>query len=78
MDITYFMEWFIEQIARIFTWAFNLLDSITFSGTSLLGILITITILGAILPVLLTLATSGVKIKTGKEKYHKNTRSEEE
>ena len=54
MDISNFMSWFVQQVVKIFTWAFNLLDSITFGGTSLLKVTITISIL---VPLLMTLLT---------------------
>ena len=61
-DITDFMTWFLAQVVTIFTYTFNVLNSITFMGTSLLKVILTITILGAILPVLLTITqTQGVK-----------------
>ena len=49
-DITSFMTWFLNQVISIFSYVFSTLNSITFMGTSLLKVLLTITILGAILP----------------------------
>ncbi len=59
MDITNFMQWFIDQIVNMFTYFFNLLDSITFMGTSLLRVIITISILIPLMSVLLTISKNG-------------------
>ena len=56
------MTWFVNQVINLFTWGFNLLNSIEFWGTSLLKILITIVIIGAILPVLLTIGKTTAEI----------------
>lgn len=58
MDITDFITWFINQVVRIFTWFFTTLDSITFAGTSLLRVSITITILVPLVGILLTIASN--------------------
>lgn len=55
MDITAFMSWFVNQVANMFTWVYNTLDSITFAGTSLLKVSITLVILVPLVGVLLTL-----------------------
>lgn len=55
MDISNFMSWFITQVVNIFKWFFNLLDSITFGGTSLLKVLVTIVILVPLISVVLTI-----------------------
>lgn len=55
MDITIFMTWFVGQVVRMFTYFFNLLDSITFSGTSLLKVIVTIVILVPLVSVVLTI-----------------------
>lgn len=74
MDITVFMTWFLQQVLRIFTYTFNTLDSITFMGTSLLKVILTITVLGALLPVLLTVVqTQGVKAE---KRAYRNSRNE--
>ena len=56
MDISNFINWFINQVINIFSWAFNLLDSITFNGTSLLKVIVTIIIIGVLIPVILTIS----------------------
>ena len=58
MDISGFMSWFVSEVIGMFTWAFNILDSITFAGTSLLKVLVTIMILVPLLGVVLTLSQS--------------------
>ena len=55
MDISNFMSWFISQVFNIFKWFYNLLDSITFGGTSLLKVLVTIVILVPLISVVLTI-----------------------
>lgn len=58
MDITNFMTWFIQQVVKIFTFVYSTLAGITFMGTNLLQVILTITILGAILPVFLTIVNT--------------------
>ena len=58
MDISNFMTWFVSQVVNIFSKVFGILDSITFAGTSLLRVLITITILVPLVGVFLTLSKS--------------------
>lgn len=55
MDISNFMSWFITHVFNIFKWFYNLLDSITFGGTSLLKVLVTIVILVPLISVVLTI-----------------------
>lgn len=78
MDISNFMSWFISEVIGMFTWAFNLLDSITFGGTSLLRVLITIIILVPLLGVVLTLSQNvsviGHRSEKVKERINKNAK----
>lgn len=78
MDISNFMSWFVSQVVSIFTWAFNLLDSITFGGTSLLKVLVTIIILVPLLGVVLTLSQNvsviGHRSEKVKERKNKNAK----
>jgi len=60
MDITDFITWLLNEIIKLFTNIFNILNNITFSGTSLLKVIITIGILGALIPIILTIAPSGM------------------
>lgn len=55
-DISSFMTWFINQVIYIFKFCFDILDSITFSGTSLLRVILAIFILSVLIPVVLTIA----------------------
>lgn len=55
MDISNFMSWFITQVVNIFKWFYNLLNSITFGGTSLLKVLVTIVLLVPLISVVLTI-----------------------
>lgn len=55
-DISSFMTWFINQVINIFKFCFDILDSITFSGTSLLRVFLTILVLSVLIPVVLTIA----------------------
>lgn len=57
-DISDFMSWFVSSIVDIFGELFFILDSITFAGTSLLRVLLTILILGSLLGVILTFSRS--------------------
>jgi len=68
MDISNFMSWWINQVGRIFTYTFNTLNSIEFAGTSLLKITISITILSALIPVILTIANSKSITNTTRER----------
>ena len=43
-DISDFMSWFIGQVVDMFGEIYSILDSITFAGTSLLKVLLTILI----------------------------------
>ena len=58
MDITNFMTWFLDQVISIFKFVFNTMDSITFMGTSLLKVVLTIVIISALIPILLTIGKS--------------------
>lgn len=76
MDISGFMSWFIGQVVNIFSFSFNLLDSITFGGTSLLKVLLVLSILVPLLAIVLTIApnpnTSRVRgYKKGKRENKK-------
>ena len=79
MDITYFVTWFIDQVFSIFTKCYSILDNITFLGTSLLRVLVTIMILTPLLSVLLTISKStsvvgarAEKVKSKKERTKEN------
>lgn len=73
-DITNFMTWWIEQVVNIFTKTYNILDSITFMGTSLLKVIITISLLSIIIPILLTIPINReIQVK---EKTEKKTKKE--
>jgi len=67
-DITNFMTWWIQQVANIFTYIFNTLNSITFANTSILKVIINIMILSALIPVILTIAQSKTINNSMKEK----------
>lgn len=58
MDITNFMNWFINMFLSLFKFIYDTLDSITFNGISLLQYFITILVLIPILTILFTLVTS--------------------
>ena len=81
MEITNFMTWFVSQVVNIFTWCFNLLDSITFGGTSLLKVMITIMILVPLLGVVLTVSRDsfviGSKSERVKEKKERSSNAKE-
>lgn len=81
MDITNFMTWFVEQVVSIFSKMFSILDSITFAGTSLLSVIITIIILGVLIPVILTISQNvsvvGQRSEKVKEKRERQKHNEE-
>lgn len=55
MDITDFFTWFMNQFITIVGWVFGTLNNITINGVSLLMILITIVVIGTIIPILMTI-----------------------
>ena len=78
MDITNFMTWFVQQFVILLSQLLTLLDSITFAGTSLLRVCLGITILGAALPIVLTIAktvgTNGARSITERRKNDNESR----
>lgn len=72
MDITNFMTWFLSEIVDMFTKIFNILDGITFFGTSLLRVIVVITILVPLLSVVLTISNSTSVIGSRYEKVKKS------
>ena len=57
-DITDFMTWFVSSVVDMFSEFFSILDSITFAGTSLLRVMLSILILGSLIGVILTIGQS--------------------
>lgn len=57
-DITDFMTWFVSSVVDMFSELFSILDSITFAGTSLLRVMLTLLILGSLIGVILTIGQS--------------------
>ena len=76
-DISDFMSWFIGQVVDMFGEIYSILDSITFAGTSLLKVLLTILILGSLLGVILTFSKSVNFVGSRSEKL-KNKKSHNE
>lgn len=77
MDISYFMTWFVSQFISMISHIFTILDSIKFAGTSLLQFCITIVIISALIPVILTIGkTSGV-IAERSERIRSDSRKDE-
>lgn len=68
MDITNFMTWFIDQVVSLFTSIFDLLASISFMGTNLLMVIVTITILVPLLNVVLTISKNNSVTSSRREK----------
>ena len=58
MDISGFFSWFLGQYSRLVSWSFNTLDSIKFSGISLLEFNIVLILLGVLVPLLINLVRS--------------------
>lgn len=67
MDISNFFNWFIGVMSDLVIWCWNVLDSITFNGISLLDFNIIILLLGALIPLLINLAVTRSH-STAKEK----------
>lgn len=78
MDITNFMTWFISKIVEMFSWFFGILDNITFMGTSLLKVCLTISIISCLIPILLTIGKSGRVQMERSERVDRSTRKESE
>lgn len=55
MDITVFMTWFVGCVVTIARWCWDMLDKITFMGTSLLDFSITLVIIGVVLNLMFSL-----------------------
>lgn len=74
MNISNFIEWFIQQFVNIGTQIINIIDEITIYGNvSLLDFIIAITILGMFLSLILTIPQNAMnKVeKIGKERKNK-------
>lgn len=52
MDITRFINWFIDQIVSLVSYFFSLLTLIEFNGTSLLSFIISLIVIGLVLDLL--------------------------
>lgn len=75
MDISVFFNQFVESFYYMFEDFYNILDSIRFNGISLLSFIITIVILGAVLPIIINLGRShaiGSKHDYKRSKRNKN------
>lgn len=57
-NITPFMTWWVNIVINTLTKLFNMLDSFEFMGTTLLEVTISIVIISAMLPILLTIANT--------------------
>lgn len=80
MNISNFIEWFIQQFINIGTQVINILDGIIIYGNvSLLDFIIAITILGMFLSLILTIPQNAMhKVeKIGKERKEKKKNDKE-
>ena len=69
MDISYFVNWFIGQIAGLFAYIYSLLSRITFNGVSILGFLVYCLILGIVLDLfIISVRARAVRVLSHKEK----------
>lgn len=78
-DFTNVFNWFFNQLLNIMRYCYTQMDSITISGVSFLDISVTIIILGAILPIVLTFANSGISLSrnyASSERYNALRRKE--
>lgn len=75
-DISGPMQWIVNMFITGFTNVFNWLASFEFAGTNMLKVICTITILGAFLPVLLTIpqnvGAKAERIRSKKERQKKD------
>ena len=69
-DISTFMTWWLNQVIGIITYCYNVLDSLQFGGTSVLRLILTITIIGALFKV--TLVIPQQIIPKGERTRHDN------
>lgn len=76
-DITNFMNWWVGQCVRIFTFTFDILDNIQFNGTSILRVMVFILILGALTKVVLTIPNQVISI-TSERKGNKRKQTKGE
>lgn len=58
VDITNFIDWFVNLFVSFFSYFFNLLDTITFHNISLLDYCIAVVIIGIIFPILISLGSN--------------------
>lgn len=72
MDITEFFTWFMNQFINIMGWAFGTLNNITINGVSLLMIILTIVVIGTIIPILMTIPNVDKVRVIEKERTSKN------
>lgn len=73
VDITNFVTWFVSQVISLFGQIFTILDSITFAGTSVLKVIITIIILSSLVGVVLTIS-QGFTVISNKHEHIVNKR----
>lgn len=75
VDISSTISWVVNMFIQGFTTMFNILSSFEFAGTNLLSVIVTITILTAFLPVLLTIPNTKSAYKKGKESVKDDNRT---
>lgn len=74
MNISNFMEWFITEFVRIGSNLIGKLDQIIIYGNiSLLDFIITITIIGAFISIIITVASSKAVGKVGRSERSKKS-----
>lgn len=78
MDISVFFNWFMNEIVKLFKSFFNILDSITFNGVSLLQFSLWCLILSALIPIIFSIARtqSGRMSYSGRTKGQKSSGGE--
>lgn len=74
IDLSSFITWFINITLNLILWAYNTLDSIQLSnGVSLLDFVITIFIIGIVIPVLVAIPNNASRVESRAE--HKKSKS---
>lgn len=76
MDISGFFNVYLSGVLNVAKKYYDILDSLTFGGVSVLDYAITLLILSVVVPMVLTLTKSGVR--TAKRSYRERSRERKE
>lgn len=76
MDITRFINWFINQVVSLVSYFFSLLTLIEFNGTSLLSFIISLIVIGLVLDLLVISARTRRVKNTSDKKAAKGDKND--